>query len=186
MRYPIRHYGDPVLRAQAEPVVEVTDEVRTLADDMLETMHAERGVGLAAQQIGKALAICVVWIPSEYDVDEEGARLNPDVEMPLILINPVITARSEEVEKGEEGCLSFPEIVAPILRSKSISVKFMDRHGVAQRLDLQAFLARAVQHEVDHLNGVLFVDHMSQVKRMALAGRLKRLRKETQQKLDLA
>lgn len=184
MRYDIRYYGDPVLREQATPVPEVTGEIRDLARDMLETMRAERGVGLAAQQIGKTVALCVVSIPEDYDVDPDGERLNPEVAMPLVLLNPEIVEWFEPVERGEEGCLSFPEITGPIPRAQAIHLRFMDLEGQARDLALRGFLARAVQHEIDHLNGVLFIDHMSQVKRVAIAGKLRRMRRETERTLS--
>jgi peptide deformylase len=186
MELPIHNYGDPVLRQKAEPIEDVNDEVRALAEDMIQTMHAARGVGLAAQQIGRTIAICIVEVPEELDVDDDGERLNPQVAMPLILVNPKITFYSRETESGEEGCLSFPEIVGPIPRSLEVDVSCLDEHGAARELHLKGFAARVVQHEVDHLNGVLFIDRMSAVKRITLKGRLKRMRKETEQRLGLA
>jgi len=179
MKYPIRMYGDPVLREKATPVATVDDDVRQLAADLIETMVAERGVGLAAQQVGQNVAICVVSVPQEYDVDEANNRLNPDVDMPLVLINPAIVDSSSTVEKAEEGCLSFPDITGPVPRPTEVTVRFVARHGVEQELRAKGFVARVIQHEVDHLNGVLFIDRMSQVKRIALSGQLKRLKKET-------
>ena len=186
MLLPLRYYGDPVLRENGAPIEAVTDEIRALADDMIQTMRAEQGVGLAAQQIGRTGRICVVEVPPEYDVDEEGHRLHPDLAMPLVLVNPRITNRSEDRDTAEEGCLSFPKIVAPITRSCSIELGYVDREGAAREVQLAGFVARVVQHEVDHLNGVLFVDHMTPVKRVALAGRLKRMRKETLARLEEA
>ena len=183
MELPIHNYGDPVLRQKAEPVEVVDDGFRALARDMIDTMHLARGVGLAAQQIGKAIAICIVEVPEDYDVDEDGVRLNADVSMPLILINPKITSYSRETESGEEGCLSFPEIVGPISRSLEIDVACLDERGEAHQLQLKGFVARVVQHEVDHLNGVLFIDRMSPVKRITLKGRLRRMRNETEKTL---
>ena len=183
MNYPICKYGDTVLREKSEPIGEVTLEIRQLAKDMLETMHAERGVGLAAQQVGKTVSLCVVDVPAEYDVDDQGARVNPGVAMPLVLINPDIIRYSEDKQSGEEGCLSFPGLSAPIERSMEITVDYVDLSGRKQQSTVRGFLARAVQHEVDHLNGVLLVDRMSAIKKIALAGQLKRLKRETQQEL---
>jgi len=91
MTFNVTTYGNPILRKKAEPISEVTDEIRKLADDMLETMYAEHGLGLAAEQVGKSVAICVIDVPADADLDANGARENPDIEMPLVLINPKIT-----------------------------------------------------------------------------------------------
>ena len=154
-----------------------------MARDMIKTMRAENGVGLAAEQIGRTEALCVVDIPPEYDTDEHGARLNPDVKMPLVLINPVITDTSEEKASAEEGCLSFPGIYASVERFVEITVNYLDTDGREQSHHLKKFVARAVQHEIDHLNGVLLVDRMSHIKKIALSGQLKRMKKETREKL---
>ena len=183
MKYVITQYGNPVLREKATPIKEVDDAMRVLADDMLETMRAAEGVGLAAQQIDKTIAICVVDVPKVYDVDAEGNPLNPEAEMPLVLINPEITGYSPATETGDEGCLSFPGVSGPVPRSIEIDVQFLDRQGLPRELHLQGFVARAVQHEIDHLNGILFIDRMSAVKRITLSGRLKRMRRETQASL---
>ncbi len=103
--------------------------------------------------------------------------------MPLILLNPEITNYSRQTESGEEGCLSFPGMSGPVPRARTIDLRFMDLDGHVRELVLSGFLARVVQHEVDHLNGVLFIDRMSAVKKIALSGRLKKLRKQTQQNL---
>jgi len=185
MQYGIHTYGDNVLREKATPVSEVDDEMRTLAGDMIRTMRAENGVGLAAEQVGRTEAICVVDIPAEYDTDEHGARLNPDAKMPLVLINPVITDTSEETAFAEEGCLSFPGIYASVERFVEVTVNYLDTDGKEQSLHLKRFVARAVQHELDHLNGVLLVDRMSHIKKIALSGQLKRMKKETREKLGM-
>ena len=183
MTYTVCKYGDAVLRKKAEPVGEVTPEIRQLARDMVETMHAERGVGLAAEQIGKTLSLCVVDVPAEYDADDNGVRLNPGVAMPWVLVDPDIVNYSKEQQSGEEGCLSFPGLSASIERSMEITVNFTDLSGRKQQSTVRGFVARAVQHEVDHLNGVLLVDRMSAIKKIALAGQLKRLKRETQLQL---
>jgi len=179
MRLKVHNYGDPVLRAQGARISEISPAIRRLAEEMVETMHAEQGVGLAAQQVGHAVMLCVVYVPAHCDLDEQGNRLHPDLEMPMVLINPEITRRSEETERGEEGCLSFPGISGSIPRAREITVRFQDLEGRDHELRLRDFVARVVQHEVDHLNGVLFIDHMTQVKRLAIAGQLKRLRRES-------
>lgn len=186
MTQTVHTYGDAILREKARPVEKVTDEIRALAKDMIETMHAERGVGLAAEQVNRTESICVVDLPYDYDTDEDGARVNPQVPMPLVLVNPEIVEWSKETDVAEEGCLSFPGLSAPIRRPVEITVKFLDLKGRPQSLLLKKYLARVVQHEVDHLNGVLLVDRMSHIKKIALSGQLKRLKQETREKLGAA
>jgi len=179
MKFKICTYGNAILRQQAVRIETVDDDIKQLASDMLETMYAENGLGLAAEQVGKTVALCVIDIPAEGDIDQDGVRLNPDIPMPLVLINPEICELSPETDMREEGCLSFPKIYAPIKRSISIRFKYTDLEGEERELGAQALLARAIQHELDHLDGVLFVDHMSQIKKIAMSGRLKRLRKQS-------
>ncbi len=176
MKRRITIYGEDVLREKARPVQAVTDEIRALAADMIETMRAENGVGLAAEQIGRTEAICVVEVPPDYDKDEHGNRLNPGIPMPWVLINPEIIDASKERETAEEGCLSFPGIYAPVTRPVEVTVRYVDLGGKPREQRVRKFVARAVQHEMDHLNGVLLVDRMSPVKRIALRGQLRRLR----------
>ncbi len=177
-KHTICTYGNEVLRRKAEPVAKVDDSIRKLADDMLHTMKEVNGVGLAAQQIGRHIQICVVGIPLSYDQSEpDGARLNPHVEMPLVLINPIITGK-KGVQKSDEACLSVPGISAPVERAYEIRVSFVDINGDKQDLSVKGFLAKAIQHEVDHLNGMLFVDRVSPVKKITLAGKLRRLKEK--------
>lgn len=186
MSFEIVTFGDPVLRVRAESVSRVTSEVKTLADGMLDTMHEADGVGLAAQQVGKTLSLCVIDIPPELDVKPEGeGRLHPDIQMPLIMFNPKIIARSGDVERRDEGCLSFPGIHSGVQRSLEVEVSFVNWKGELQTLRCQGLLARAVQHELDHLDGILLVDRMSPVKKISMAGKLKRLREETEERLLL-
>lgn len=183
MKLDIRTYGDEVLRRKSVPVAAVNEDIRALAKDMIQTMRAERGVGLAAEQVGHTESVCVVEVPAEYDADERGVRYNPDVPMPLVLVNPEIVEASPEKESGDEGCLSFPGIYAPVDRHAEVTVRFLNLDGKEQKLLLRKFVARAVQHEMDHLNGVLIVDRMSTIKRIALRGQLKRMQQETREKL---
>ncbi|MBN1670450.1 MAG: peptide deformylase [Kiritimatiellae bacterium] len=186
MNYRICTYGDPILRTPSAPVASVDNGLRQLAQDMVETMHAANGVGLAAQQIGRTEAVCVVDLPAKMDTDESsGQRQNPGVPMPLVLVNPEITARSGR-EVRDEGCLSFPELFASIARATDVTVRFTDLKGKEQSLYAKGFLARAIQHELDHLNGVLIVDRMSAVTKIGMAGRLKRLKKQTKARLAAA
>lgn len=179
----IRTYGDPVLREPAKKVDRVTRELRDLARDMIDSLRAESGVGLAAPQVGHSVSLFVLDIPEAYDRDENGRRFHPHVAMPHVLINPVITEASRETDSREEGCLSFPEISASIERASSVTVTYLDLEGREHVLQAGHFLARAIQHENDHLQGVLLVDRMSMVKKIALSGRLKRLKQETRETL---
>ena len=141
---PIRRFGDPVLRERAREVEEVTDLHRQLAKDMLETMRLAPGVGLAGNQVG-VLERIFVW---EVE-DDHGA-----------IINPVITERSEETFDDDEGCLSMPGIIYPVERSLRVTVEGIDENGAPVRIEAEDFQARVFQHEIDHLDGVLFIDRL--------------------------
>jgi peptide deformylase len=181
---PIRTYGDPVLREAARPVKAITPEIRTLIDDLFATMRAAQGVGLAAQQVGRTEAVCVVEIPEGYDVeDEKGPRLNPDLPLSLAWVNPKIVEASAETCSMEEGCLSFPDIRGNVERPWGVVVEHLGLDGQLQKTQLNGFYARAVQHEMDHLAGDLFIDHFSHVKKLAVRTKLKRLQTETLEKL---
>ncbi len=180
MIYKIIKFANPVLRRKGALVTEFKDELKELAADMVETMHDAEGIGLAAQQIGKAIRLCVIDIPERADKDDEGVSLHPDVTMPLVLVNPEVMAHSEEREPYEEGCLSFPEITGNVVRPVEVTVRFQDVSGAEQEVGARGMLARCMQHEIDHLNGVLYIDRMSNVKRVTLSGKLKRLKKQTE------
>jgi peptide deformylase len=175
--YKVLTYGHAALRQKAKAVEEVTDEIRSLARDMLGTMRDYNGIGLAAEQIGRSEAVCVVDVPPELDGEKDGPRLNPDLEMPLVLVNPEIT-ESQGRRDGQEGCLSFPEIYATVRRAEEITLAYTNLDNERVTLRARGLVARAVQHELDHLDGVLLVDRMSAVKKVAIAGRLKRLRNQ--------
>ena len=182
MRLSILQYGDPILRTKGKPIDKIDAHIRELAQNMIETMHAASGVGLAAQQIGEALQLTVLDVSEVEDrpstMKLNGESIDPKTAMPLLLINPQI-ALSAETEKGTEGCLSFPEITGEIGRAKSITVQAQNLDGEPIEIETTGFLARAVQHEVDHLNGILFIDRMSTAAKISLSTKLKRLRKET-------
>jgi peptide deformylase len=161
---PLHLLGSPVLRQKAAPVAAVDDAVRELVDDLFETMRAAHGVGLAANQIGAARRVAVV------DVGEE----DPGA---LVLINPVIVERSKESEIAEEGCLSIPDIFGDVKRVESVVVEALDRDGARQRIEATGYKARAIQHEIDHLDGILFLDHLSAVTRGLLLSKWKKSRK---------
>ena len=156
--------GSPVLRQRAAPVATVDDAVRRLADDLFETMHAAKGVGLAANQVGVARRVAVV------DVGE-------DAPPPLVLINPRIVRASDTMEAAEEGCLSIPDIYGEVERRLGVTIEALDRDGRLYKVELSGFKARAAQHEIDHLDGVLFLDHLSAVKRGLLLAKWKKARK---------
>ena len=162
---PVRIYGDPVLRQRTAEVASFDESLRLLAADMRETMHAYRGVGLAANQIGVLQRICVVDVPGE----AEGAPRSI-----FTLVNPRVAARTG-AETGEEGCLSIPGIYEDVSRALRIEVEYRDERGEKRTLDAEGFLARAIQHEIDHLDGVLFVDRLSLLKRQFLRRSLEAL-----------
>ena len=178
----ILEYGDPILRAKGKPIENIDDRIRELAANMIETMHAANGVGLAAQQIGEALQLTVLDVsliedrPSTLKLD--GKDVDPRAAMPLVLINPEIELRGAN-EVGVEGCLSFPEITGEIERAKSVIVRAQTLEARTIEIEASGFLARAIQHEGDHLNGILFIDRMNSAAKAALSSRLKRLQKET-------
>src|ERR1700732_1627002 len=171
-------YGDPVLRTKGKRLEAVGDEIRALAADMLETMYEANGVGLAAQQVGRALQLTVIDVSDAESRPSQmwmgGEEVDPNDHMPLILINPEVQL-GEELEVGTEGCLSFPEITAEIPRPAKIKVTAQDLQGKRIEFEAAGLLGRAVQHETDHLNGILFIDRMSSAAKASLAGKLKRL-----------
>jgi len=182
MRFSILQYGDPILRTKGKPIDKIDPRIRELAQNMVETMHAANGVGLAAQQIGEALQLTVLDVSEVEDrpstMKLNGESIDPKIAMPLVLINPQIDLGAE-TEKGTEGCLSFPEITGEIVRAKLITVRAQNLDGEPIEIETTGFLARAVQHEVDHLNGILFIDRMSTAAKIGLSSKLKRLQKET-------
>jgi peptide deformylase len=183
MRLSILQYGDPILRAKGKRVEKIDQRIRELAQDMIETMRGANGVGLAAPQIGESLQLTVLDVSQVEDrpttMKLNGKDLDPKTAMPLVLINPQIDLGGE-TEMGTEGCLSFPEITGEIERAKSITVRGQNLDGEPIELETTGFLARAIQHEVDHLNGILFIDRMSSAAKTSLSSKLKRLLKETQ------
>ena len=173
-------YGDPVLRKVGAKIGAISEEVRVLVQDMIETMRAADGVGLAAQQVGVAAQVAVIDVagvedrPSAMWVNGEGVAL--EEHMPMVLINPVLELGPER-ELGMEGCLSFPRMNGEIARAAKVRCRALDLEGRTLEFEASGLLARAVQHEVDHLNGVLFIDRMNSAAKAALSGKLKRLLK---------
>jgi len=177
--YDITIYGNEALRRKAQAVPTVDDRVRKLAQDMLETMYAGKGLGLAAEQIGRDEHICVIDIPPLPDGEGAGAasERNSKVTMPLVLVNADIVERDGR-QNGQEGCLSFPEVYVNVERAERIKVTYTSLENEETTIEADGLLARAIQHELDHLNGVLLVDHMSPVQKVGVAGKLKRLKKQ--------
>ncbi|MGH7509624.1 MAG: peptide deformylase [Gemmatimonadales bacterium] len=158
---PLHLLGSPVLRQHSAEVRTVDDEVRRLVEDLFETMDAARGVGLAANQIGVARRIAVV--------DAEGDR--------FVMIDPAIV-ETEGRATAEEGCLSIPEIYGDVTRPERVVIEALDQNGVRYRKDAAGLKARAIQHEIDHLDGILFLDHLSLLRRQMLLSRWRREHKE--------
>jgi peptide deformylase len=157
-------YGHPALRKKGDKIAAVTPEIRKLAADMLETMHEAKGIGLAAQQIGRAMQLMVIDIRCVTDrpstLELKGKPADVAKFMPLVLINPEL-APSGKPATGPEGCLSFPEIFADITRPESVGVSALNEKGERIEFHCGGLLARVVQHETDHLHGILFIDRMS-------------------------
>jgi len=175
-------YGDPILRAKGKQIEKIDDYIRALAANMIETMHAANGIGLAAQQVGEALQLAVLDISQIEDrpsgLNLNGSDVDPTTSMPLVLINPEIELGGE-TEVGIEGCLSFPEITGQIERAEFTMARARNLEGDKIEIVASGLLARAIQHEVDHLNGILFIDRMNSAAKAALSSRLKRLQKQT-------
>jgi len=163
---PIIVAPDPRLKINTEPVVVIDDELRRFVEDMQETMYAADGIGLAAPQVGDRRSIIVLDVTKR----DEGRQ-------PLCLINPEIVWNSDEQRMHQEGCLSLPEYFADVKRPVSIRVKYLDKNGASQKLKADGMLATCIQHEMDHLKGVLFVDHISSVKRHMIIRKLKKAKK---------
>lgn len=160
----IVHYGHPALRKENQPVEEITAEVKELVQDMLDTLHQAKGLGLAAPQVGVNLRIFIADL-SAIDFDAEA----------LAVINPEIIERKGEVS-GEEGCLSFPGLYFNVNRAEQIEMTFMDPDGNKHRIKAYGMTARVLQHEYDHLDATLYIDHLSAAERDLFAGKLKKIK----------
>ena len=174
MVLPIVTFGNPVLKQPAEPVAEITPAIRQLVKDMLETMADAEGVGLAAEQVGRREAVCVIDVPRDAEYKTHIGR-NDHVAMPLVLVNPVVRDPQGTMRKSE-GCLSFPGLYCDITRAETVTVDWLGLDGERHSATVHGLLARAVQHEVDHLGGTLMSDKLSSAQRLANAGRLRRIR----------
>jgi peptide deformylase len=164
MIYTIRKYGDPILKQKAEPVTVFDKELKETFDNMLETMYAANGLGLAANQVGILKRMITI---------DTGTAESPKV---LKLANPEIAEHSKEKQEFEEGCLSFPGIMEKIQRPAKVKVKAQDPEGTQLTIEAEGLAAVALQHEIDHINGVVFINRMSPVKKMMLAKQLKELK----------
>jgi peptide deformylase len=158
---PIITLPDPVLRKRAAPIERVDAELTRLMDDMLATMYDAPGIGLAATQVG-ILRRLIVMDPAKDEAPKE----------PLVMVNPEIVALGEEMRLHEEGCLSIPDVTAEIERPALTRVRFIDRTGKPSEIELEGIWSTLVQHEIDHLNGVLFIDHLSRLKRDMIVKKL--------------
>ena len=182
-------YGHPALRQKGARIEKITSDVKNLIADMFETMNANHGVGLAAQQVGRALQLTVIDVrevkdrPSWLELDGKPADVNEL--MPLVLINPELKPGGESVAGGE-GCLSFPEIFAEITRPESVTVQALDKKGKPIEFRCGGLLARVVQHEADHLNGILFIDRMTRKTKDELRAELDALQAKTKAELAAA
>lgn len=172
--FSLRYYGDPVLRRKAEPVREVTPAIRTLIEGMYAVMYGARGLGLAAPQVGASQRVFVLDVE-----DEEGQRVK------RAFINPVLKEKSGSMV-GEEGCLSIPGLYADVKRYARVVFEATDEDGQPFRVEGTGLLARALQHELDHLDGVLFVDRLSLIRRKLLDSKLERIREESRDSADLS
>jgi peptide deformylase len=170
---------DPLLHEVSKPVEKVSDEIRALMDDMLKTMYAENGIGLAAVQVGHLKRILVMDV--NYEAQDCCDHHHHDVKVensnPLYLVNPEIIESSSELESFNEGCLSFPGARAEVSRPKKVKIKYLDYHGNQQIKEMDGILAICVQHEMDHLDGITFVDHISRLKREMIIKKMIKLQR---------
>ena len=179
-------YGDPVLRKKGARIESITPEIKKLIADMFETMYAHKGVGLAAQQVGQALQLTVIDVRGVTDrpssLELKGKEADVAEFMPVVLINPELTMVGERAA-GPEGCLSFPEVFAEISRPEFVDVKALNEKGKPIEFRAGGLLGRAVQHETDHLNGILFIDRMDKKSKEELQPELDALQAETKAEL---
>lgn len=175
---PLVHVPDPILRAPSKPVERVDDELRAFLDSMMDTMYDAPGIGLAAVQVGEPIRV-VTLDCAEQPVVEEGAEPPEPNREPIYLINPEIVSVSDAPNVYEEGCLSIPDFYADVERPAQCTVKYLDRDGKEQILEADGLLATCIQHEVDHLNGVLFIDYLSKLKRDMVIRKFTKIAKQS-------
>jgi len=183
MSLSIVNYGTKVLREKGKVISQFDTSLVQLSKDMISTMYEAEGIGLAAQQIGKALQFCVVDVPDhpEYPITciLDGKALSPSLLMPMSLANPKVKVLPSDEYYYEEGCLSFPGINADVARPEQILVTYQDLDGVEHTLECDGLLARCIQHEVDHLNGVLFIDRMEKQTYAEIKKEVQQLKQQT-------
>ena len=183
MSLSIVKYGTKVLREKGKTISQFDASLKQLSKDMISTMYEAEGIGLAAQQIGEALQFCVVDVPDhpEYPITciLDGKALSPSLLMPMSLANPKVKVLPSDEYYYEEGCLSFPGINADIARPERILVTYQDLDGVEHSLECDGLLARCIQHEVDHLNGVLFIDRMEKQTYAEIKQEVQELKQQT-------
>ena len=173
MILPVHIYGDPILREQTVEVSQDSEELQRLIDDMIETMRGAAGIGLAAPQVGRSERLFVIDLsPMEDDLEVE-EEAEPLPAQPMVFINPVIEQESDQEEEFEEGCLSIPDLREYVTRPAIIRVQYLDRNLNPKSLEASDLLARVIQHEYDHLDGVLFIDRISPFRRRLLRRRLR-------------
>lgn len=187
MILPIVRYGHPVLRQKGASVDRVTPEIREFVSNLFDTMYAAQGIGLAAQQVGRPLQVAVLDVREIEDrpstLSLGGQPADVAAFMPLVLINPEVTPAADPVA-GPEGCLSFPEIYGDVIRPGEVEVRALGLDGRPFEFRCGGLLAKAVQHEVDHLNGILFIDRMSRSSKSELKPELEALMAETKEALE--
>lgn len=171
-RHRVIIYGHPTLRRRADEVMVFDDSLREFAREMMATMDAYEGIGLAANQVDRAVRLLVIGLPDDDDESDDRHY--------LAIANPVIKQSSGTLD-FEEGCLSIPEIRETVTRPETITVEFDTLNGERKTIEASGMLARVLQHEIDHLNGVLFIDHLSPIRRSLLSSKLKRLERESQE-----
>ena len=179
----VSQYNEPVLRETGKRVEVFDEALLNLCNEMVETMRQNEGIGLAAQQIGRAIQLCVIDVPQtendtyEYQIDGKSPPF--ELIMPMALINPQVELLPSPETEYEEGCLSFPEINGNVRRPDQVRVKFQDPRGNTHNMECNGLLGRCVQHEVDHLNGILFIDRMEKPSLKEVERQLRKLKKQT-------
>jgi len=183
MSLKISYFGDPILRKKGSKVEDFDESLLKFSKEMLVLMHESEGIGLAAQQVGEAIQFCVVEVPEHPDYPMtcifDGKALSPSLVMPMSLANPKVKVLPSDEYYYEEGCLSFPGINADVARPERILVTYQDLDGVEHTLECDGLLARCIQHEVDHLNGVLFIDRMEKQTYAGIKKEVQELKKRT-------
>ena len=176
---------NPILKKKSNPVEEINNEIRKIMDEMLDTMYSAPGIGLAANQVGINKRIIVMDVsprPGLKRYQEENNEKKREIKPnPIQMANPEIIWSSQEKEKGLEGCLSIPGIMEDVTRPSSCKVKYLDRNGESKEIHANGLLSRCIQHEIDHINGILFIDHLSKTKKDMILRKIKKQKKDKEQ-----